>query len=748
MRIHKNALVVAVFVISFITFALAATAQSKPKLTLDEFFNSVDFTALEISPDGTSVVIATERADWDQQIFRSDLWLYHGLSHDDGKPGASTGNLIQLTQSGHDSEPQWSPDGRWIAFLSERKASAEKAGDSDSDASPKDDSASQIYLISPNGGEAFPVTQGEEEVHAFSWSADSQTIYFATRQPWTKSQKEDYKKDWKDVVQYRTAERGDTIFALDVPAALARHHAAPTKIQDDSESGKEKEPEDLTPGTTPVAATPLRVDTLLTSPDGRKLAFLTNAINQRQEKTEDVELYVIDLPSAAVGDSPAHAGSATNAASATKLPEPRRITHNQAVETSPRWANDSRHIFFTVEIGDVTGPYRDLQPHLYWVDTESGKVEQWSTDFIGPVDHYVVAKLSEKDSVLTSARLGTEVQMYSASKPSDSLHRLSAWPGTYSRISAAAHSPRIAFVYSALNKPEEIYLADSADKLDQAKPVTQFNKLFTERELPQGKPYQWKADDGTTVEGMLIYPPGKFEAKHLPMLTFIHGGPADADGNHFAADWYDWAALAATNGWLVFRPNYRGSTGYGDKFLQQIVPVMVSRPGKDILEGVDALIKDSIADPDHLTIGGYSYGGYMTNWLITQTTRFKAAITGAGAVENVANWGNDDTTYDDAYFLGGRPWEAAQRYHDEAAIFQIDKVRTPTHMVAGADDIRVAVLEDYLLEHALYSLGIPNKLLIFPGEGHGLGKNPWHGKIKVREELKWLQKYGGVPAGN
>ena len=313
---------------------------------------------------------------------------------------------------------------------------------------------------------------------------------------------------------------------------------------------------------------------------------------------------------------------------------------------------------------------------------------------------------------------------------------------------SATKSSRVAFVYSSLGKPEEVYLADSSDKLDQARPITSFNKLFTERDLPQGKPYQWKADDGTTVEGMLIYPPGKFEAKHLPMLTFIHGGPADADGNHFEADWYQWAALAATNGWLVFEPNYRGSTGYGDKFLMQIVPQIVSRPGKDILEGVDALVKDGIADADHLTIGGYSYGGYMTNWLITQTTRFKAAVTGAGAVEHVGNWGNDDTTYDDAYFLGGRPWEAQQRYHDEAAIFQIDKVKTPTHMVAGADDIRVAVLEDYLLEHALYSLGVPNKLLIFPGEGHSLAKNPWHGKIKVREELKWLEKYGGVPASN
>ena len=717
------------------TLAVITAAQNKPKLTLDEFFNSVSFPALEISPDGNSVVIGTERADWDQQIFRKDLWLYR----DDGKGGS----LIQLTQSGHDTEPKWSPDGRWIAFLSERKSSAEKDDDNDSDSesdSKNNGEPAQIYLISPNGGEAFPVTQGEEEVHTFSWSADSQTIYFATRQPWTKQQKDDYKKEWKDVLQYRTAERGDTIFALDLGEALARHAASPTKTKK-RDHDTEKEP-DLTPGAHAIATTPLRVESLITSPDGQKLAFISNAINQRQEKYEDVEIYTLNAGRtllSATAESNAHAGVDSQAPS-----HPRRITNNQATETRPHWAPDSRHIFFTVEVGDVSGPYRDLQPHLYWVDSENGTIEQWSKAFIGPVEHYAVSG----DSVFASARLGTEVQIYSAAKPSDELHRLSQWPGTYAQISTATHSPKIAFIYSSLGKPEEIYLADSAANLDQAKPITSFNKLFTERDLPQGKPYKWQADDGTTVEGMLIYPPGKFEAKHLPMLTLIHGGPADADGNHFEADWYQWAALAATNGWLVFEPNYRGSTGYGDKFLLQIVPTIVSRPGKDILEGVDALVKDGIADPDHLTIAGYSYGGYMTNWLITQTTRFKAAVTGAGAVEHIGNWGNDDTTYDDAYFLGGRPWEAPQRYHDEAAIFQIDKVKTPTHMVAGANDIRVAVMEDYLLEHALYSLDIPNALLIFPGEGHSLSKNPWHGKIKVREELNWLQKYGGLPAGN
>ena len=692
-------------------------AQGKPKITLDEFFNSVSFSSVKLSPDGNSVVIGTERADWHRQIFSKNLWLYRGAG--------DNGSLIQLTQSGHDSDPQWSPDGRWIAFLSDRKPDADDADDDD-DSDKKDEGVDQIYLIDPRGGEAFAVTSGAEEVHAFTWSADSKTLYFATRDPWSKEQKDEYRKQWKDVVQYRTAERGDTIFALDLADALATHAAAPAKAKTKAEKQS-----DLTQGTRPITKSQWRVEQLLTSPDDGKLAFMANPINKREEKFADYEIYVVDLHNVARAPSPAKLEDEA---------QPRRLTHNQAVEHDLHWANDNRHIFFTIDVGDVTGPYRDLQPHLYWIDSDSGAVEQWAKDFVGPVEHYDVAG----DNILESARLGTEVQMYSASKPEQSFHQISDWKGTYASVSTTPHSSHVAFLYSSLDKPEEVYLADNAADLSHARPITSFNKLFTERELPQGKPYRWKADDGTTVEGMLIYPPGKFEAKNLPMFTFIHGGPADADGNHFEADWYQWGIFAATNGWLVFEPNYRGSSGYGDKFLAQIVPVIVSRPGKDILEGVDALVKDGIADPNQLTVGGYSYGGYMTNWLITQSTRWKAAVTGAGAVEHVGNWGNDDTTFDDAYFLGGRPWEAPQRYHDEAAIFQINKVRTPTHMVGGADDIRVAVLEDYLLEHALYSLGIPNALLIFPGEGHSLDKNPWHGKIKVREELKWLQKYGGV----
>jgi dipeptidyl aminopeptidase/acylaminoacyl peptidase len=183
-------------------------------------------------------------------------------------------------------------------------------------------------------------------------------------------------------------------------------------------------------------------------------------------------------------------------------------------------------------------------------------------------------------------------------------------------------------------------------------------------------------------------------------------------------------------------------TGYGDKFLNGVLHELVSRPGKDILFGVDALIRDGIADPKRLTIGGYSYGGYLTNWLITQTPRFNAALSGAGAVEHVIDWGANDMPVNNAYFLGGFPWQVPTRYQQQAAIFQLDKVRTPTHIVTGEVDVRVPVAQSYLLKRSLHVLGIPSKLIVFPGVGHIIENNPWHEKIKVREELKWLHKYG------
>lgn len=722
MKTLRPAALVLVLITLFATAQNQPSSRQKPKLTLDEFFNLVNYSSIKLSPDGKRLLIATTRADWKQNRFRKDIWLW----------SEDAATISQLTQSGHDSAPQWSPDGRWIAFLSDRKVEGKEAeeeenvpkeappqtppkGREDQDSATKEP-VTHVYLISTSGGEAFPVTLGLEEVHAFAWSPDSGSLYFATRTPWNKAKRDAYKKEWKDVVRYRESERGDVIARIAVADAVSRQASLGVSEAAAQKPGAKETETAETPGSRLVSSTPYRVRQLVASPDGLHLAFTTDSVSQRLEGVEAYEIYVIDLPTGA----------------------PRQLTHNQAIEENVHWTPDSRALLFAINAGSVESKYEDVQNRVYSVNLGTGAVTRWAGKFSGAITDW---DLSTDGSLLAAGRLGTEVQVYSEQEAAAEFKKHAGWRGTYERISTARHSPRVAVVYSALQRPTEVYVADSADQLATAKPVTALNKLFTERGLPEGAPYQWHADDGTAVEGMLIYPPGKSGAKRLAMLTLIHGGPADADGDKFGADWYDWAILAASSGRLVFRPNYRGSSGYGDKFMREIVPQIVSRPGKDILEGIDALVRDGIADPDHLTIGGYSYGGYMTNWLITQSTRFKAAVSGAGAVEHTANWGNDDLTFDDAYFLGGAPWQVQSAYNTEAAIWQMNKVKTPTHIVGGADDIRVSVGENYLLERALHTLGVASSLLIFPGEGHSLAKNPWHGKIKVREELKWLEQY-------
>lgn len=262
----------------FLLPVIAVAQTTKPVVTLDEFFDSVDIHGVKISPDGHAVAIETARADWDGNRFRTDLWLYR----DEGG-----GSLVQLTQSGHDHNAEWSPDGKWIAFLSDR-------GTADVD---------QVFAIALGGGEAFAVTKGDEKVHSFAWSADSKAIYYATRTPWSKEQQETYKKDWKDVVEFREAERGDAISRVGLPSGTPQ----------------------------PVASSPWKVKQLEVSPDGKTLAFLTDARSERWEVLEAYGIYAVD------------AGGGT----------PRQLLQRQAILDTLRWAPDSRHIFFSFLNGSV-----------------------------------------------------------------------------------------------------------------------------------------------------------------------------------------------------------------------------------------------------------------------------------------------------------------------------------------------------------------------------------------------------------
>ena len=693
----------------------AESPNAAPKtITLDEYFNSTEITDAKISPDGAAAAIATESPDWKASLFRHDLWLW-----------TKDGGLKPLTHSGSEEHPEWSPDGRWIAFLSDRALPDEEAnaeGEPEADA----DKAERLWVIPVGGGEALPLYTEKLDVHSFAWSADGKALYYAVTQPQTADEQQAQKDEWKDVIRWREQYRGDILVKQDLAAAVKKALENPPpaaakeeKKKDEKSGDKDDESEKSTTlpeGAKTIAKCAISIGEIAPSPDGKEVAYMSEPVHHRTENPADFEIFL----------APAAGG------------EGKQLTHNVALESQLRWSGDSRWIYFLVQAaaGSIEGKYTDVQGRLYRMDRDGGKPERLGSAFDGSFEQFTLLPDGHE---IALALKGTETQLYAID--GDKATRLDGVAGTYASVEAGRSSSALLVRQSSINHPEQVYLAADPEHLGQATALTSLNPVFAERAQPEWEPYTWKSDDGRTVEGVLIFPPGKKGAKHLRMLTFIHGGPADADGNRFGADWYDWATLAASNGWLVFRPNYRGSAGYGDDFMLEIMPHLVSKPGRDILAGVDALVKDGSADPDRLAIGGYSYGGYMTNWLITQTTRFKAAVTGAGAVEHAANWGNDDETWDDAWYLGGRPWENPEIYQSEAALFRFDKVNTPTHLVQGGADIRVSYLEGVTMERALQSLGIPHEFLVFPGEGHGLGKNPWHGYIKVRDELKWLDKY-------
>ncbi|MDX6457501.1 MAG: hypothetical protein QOE55_1198 [Acidobacteriaceae bacterium] len=672
-----------------------------PLITLDEFMNSTDVKEVKLSPEGLAAIIATESPDWQHNRISSDLWIWK----------QKTGETVPLTRSGHARDPRWSPDGRYIAFLSDLPLP--DGTDKDSDNVPE-----RLWLISADSGESFALYKEKLEAHAVAWSADGSRIFFSCTSPLSKDAQETEKTEWKDVIRWREHERGDLLLALPTADAIAAaQKTAPVHAVEIAATAVP-----LPPLAKTISHSDDEIKEIAPRPAGTQIAWVTNSVSHRLEDPKHNDIYLLS----------AEGGEA------------RRLTNNQAIEDSLHWSPDGSKLFFHVgaDAGALDGPYRDVQGRLYAIDLAVAAVTRLGDTFAGSFEDFTV---TARGQVIASGLKGTQRQLYAVD--GSKAVPLPGLPGAYAGVNAGLHTSGFLVKHSTLTTPTQVFLAADAAHPEQAKAISNFNPIFAERAQSEWKPYQWKADDGATVEGVLIYPPHRMGEQHLRMLTLIHGGPADADGDSFGADWYDWATLAAANGWLVFRPNYRGSTGYGDDFMLQIAPHLVSRPGKDILEGVDALVKDGIADPDHLTIGGYSYGGYMTNWLITQTTRFKAAVTGAGAVEHAANWGNDDTTYDDAWYLGGAlPWQNPGIYQSEAALFQMNKVTTPTHIVGGNADVRVSYLEDVLLERALQQLQVPHRLLVFPGEGHSLDKDPWHGYIKVREELQWLEKYAGPDA--
>ncbi|CAM4924182.1 unnamed protein product [Rotaria socialis] len=653
-----------------------------PNLTFDEFFDYTTFPLLKFSPTAQHLLIQTRCPSWNTSSYENTLWLYDIKNQ--------TKKLITLNLSAS-SKPKWSPSGDYIALTLKTDNSENKTNDKQTE--------QHIYLYSLISDELFSIQIDKDILSTFTWSDNDSSLYIATIDLWSIDKENDvYNDEWKDVIQYRqhVVPSNSTIYRIDLnfnnlSLPVERHV---------------------------VRNVSFLINELLYVSYEKQL--IVSSVSKLIEDLNDFELYSIDLQNT------------------LKLT---RLTNNEVAEIELQLSIDGHHLFFlTVSLGTNKGKFNNTQYRLYSLNLINGQLTRLGETFQGNINRYAI---KYDFGVYILGQLGTEVHIYTQELSTNDLIHHHGWNGTYELIASSNENGPIAFVYSSLEKPMEVYFANNINQLKSARAITNENDLFNQRSLPQTKLYSWiNEDDHRVIEGILHYPPGMFESKNLSLLVLIHGGPYWASLNRLELAWHDWASLAALEGWLVLEPNYRGSTGYGDEFLNEIRYRPLSRPGKDILCGVDRLIKDGIVDPHRLAVGGYSYGGFLTNWLITQTRHFNVALSGAGVVDYASAWGMMDVPVPLSYLLGGFPWETPNIYQNEAPIYHLDRIRTPTHIITGEKDNRVPTPQSYILERGLHYLGVPVKLIIFPKEGHSMKDNPWHGKIKVREELKWLRKYG------
>ena len=466
--------------------------SSKPKFTLDEFFDYTYFSSLILSPDdGKSILIQTTHPRWDKHINEEHLYLQILPNQ----------NRKLITTQASSFIPQWKDN--LIALI--------LTNDSDEFHS--------IYLYSIPMDQLYLMLRIKEEIHRLTWSTTSMSLYYATRSPLSDEKQRLYEEEWYDTIEYREQHRGDTIYRIDL-----------------SQNTTISNIETLT-------NISLRVSELICSSDGKHLIFSTKPPSFNQEFITDYELYSLDL---------------------TKQTPiiPRRLTNNSAVEANLKWSMNDLLFFTVTGEGSIEGDYEDSQGQLFSFNFTNHRIERWADEFKGEVNDYALLE-GGREGVIILGQLGIEMQVYTQRSIDTPLMKHHGWNGSYQSITTTrGNSSAIVFIHSSFETPQEVYFAESIDQLTNAQVITSENQLFTQRNLPKGKSYRWlNEDDQSEIEGVLIYPPDQFEEKNLPLLVLIHGGPYDADLNIFRADWYYCAPMMATEGWLVFQPNYRGSTG-------------------------------------------------------------------------------------------------------------------------------------------------------------------------------------------
>ena len=673
------------------------------------------------SPDGQRILYTLSFPDWKEARRQTDLFV---VSAQAGLPSTKQ---LTFTTGKNETQPRWSRDGSFFVFASNRDAPASASG------------RNQLYLMRPDGGEARRITDAAEGVSTFAfdrggkwlvyrsgkageeqlfalpvagidsakpaqwtkhstgvglwrWAPDGRRIYFVSAD--TTDPDEKLRMEKRFNVAIRNMETPlSSLWALDV---------------DDRRTQR------LTRDTTIV------VSNFSISDDGKWVAFTgTSADRYRRNITEqgiNADQYLLETTSGRI----------------------ERLTNNQEIsESLVSFSPDSRWLAFSASDDMTRYNMKNRRVYLRRVDDHGGQWRKLGQNFDGDV------------AIDFWSRDGRTIYFNEGLKATNQLFALDIAKNTVRQVTNERasvqvdedeDSKRILIRYSDSRTPSTLYTVASIQDVPQRsawKQLTDANPQVRSFALGEEEEITWRSTDGKMVGGVLTKPVGYQPGRRYPLVVNIHGGPASAD----VLDFDNTAQVYAGAGYVMLRPNYRGSTNYGEAHKTAIVGNYFEQGYEDIMTGVDHLIAQGLVDSTQMGAFGWSAGGHWSNWILTHTDRFKAISSGAGTSNWISMYAQSDVQRNRQHYLGDKlPYDDFDAYWNQSPLKYIKNAKTPTmiHVVKG--DPRVPSPQSEELHMALKRLGVPTELFVYPGESHGI-PDPRNQLVKATAEMAWMDYY-------
>ncbi len=545
------------------------------------------------------------------------------------------------------------------------------------------DQKRQIFIMRTSGGEARQLSKHETSVSGFEWVEDGSALVFVADEARDEEEKKQHEAGF------------DAVFVDEGPNGQTEG-AWRNLWWIDVASGEERR----------LTEIDQRVGSFAVTSDGARVAFTARSENRRNQQYLS-EIFLLDVESGDV----------------------RQLTDNRAPEGRLQWAPDDRRLAYTAR---SDGEWELLLDKPWVMDTETGDRRMISAAFEGNLGSFVWTP--DGESLLFGALQRTDRNLYRLDVESGEVTRITDAAGQLSPASFSRDRTRMAYTLEDFDTPPDIWIGTTdgapGTRLTEANPW-----IETDIALASAEVIRWRSRDGLEVEGVLMHP-AEARVGPGPLILHIHGGPAGVFTNRFSTQNHVWAGL----GYAQLMPNVRGSSGYTDELLRGNMRDIGGGDFDDLMTGVDHVVQLGVAHPDSLAVRGWSYGGILGGWTITQTDRFRAASVGAMVSDWTSEYGpgfNHDVRL---WYIGGTPWENPEGYRQKSTLTHVANVTTPTLILHGDNDRTDTEPQSMMFFQALKDLGRTVRYIRFPREPHGF-REPRHQRTRDVEEIRWIQRH-------